>query len=354
MSRRVALFASTTADISGGLLAACLTHLLARGWDAGLFCTGKRWLDELALRDERLRPRVNVAAKAKPNSTPFDRDIRRYDLVHFHSGWAAWRWLRRSRRVDSRVAISLRDDGQDLAMRDARLVWERSHLLLFGNQHARDRAVARGCPPERAAVLQAPVLSPVVDRAPPALPTQLRIVSAGPFIWEQGFEHSVHAVRLLIDAGVRCSYRIIGEGDHLMAIAFARHQLGLAEHVELVSPADRDLAQELGSSDVFLDPAVTDTVPSEALDAAYACGLPVVVARGRGTPFGEDAIEVPRRDPRAIADAVRALAAAEDRTTRRVHRLRQLHHLQQRQQLELNDYVNHLESLYRDLLGAAS
>jgi glycosyltransferase involved in cell wall biosynthesis len=347
MTRRVALFASTTADISGGLLAACLGQLLARGWDARLFCTGKRWLDELALCDERLRRRIEVVPKTTRRSTPFDRDVRHFELVHFHSGWAAWRLLRRGRLGAARVAISLREDGQDLALPDPPFVWERAQLLLFGAQHARDRAVARGWPRERSAVLRTPILAAGVNRAAPAEPGRLRILSAGPLIWEQGFEHSVHAVRLLIDAGVRCSYRIIGEGDHLMAIAFARHQLGLSEHVELIRPADADLAQALGSADVFVDPAVTDTVSPGALQAAHAVGLPIVVTQGRGTPVARSAIQVPRRDPRAIADALR-LAAADRGSAPTAEQIQRL------LALNLDDYVNHLEIHYRDVLGAVS
>ncbi len=70
-----------------------------------------------------------------------------------------------------------------------------------------------------------------------AEPRPLRLISSGPLIWEQGFEHSVHAVRLLLDMGVECTYRLLGEGLYLVAVAFARHQLGLAERVDIVSPA---------------------------------------------------------------------------------------------------------------------
>src|SRR5581483_751825 len=134
-------------------------------------------------------------------------------------------------------------------------------------------------------------------------------LSAGPIIWEQGFEHSIHAVRLLLDAGVDCTYRIVGAGDHLPAVAFARHQLELTDRIALLEPGDgASLARELQHADVFVDPSVTDTTPVGALRAAMESGLPVVVAVGCDRVVGEAGIEVPRRDPRALATALEQLA----------------------------------------------
>ena len=45
---------------------------------------------------------------------------------------------------------------------------------------------------------------------PGAVPPPLRLISSGPLTWEQGFEHSVHAVRLLLDMGVECTLPAAG------------------------------------------------------------------------------------------------------------------------------------------------
>jgi glycosyltransferase involved in cell wall biosynthesis len=137
--------------------------------------------------------------------------------------------------------------------------------------------------------------------------TPLRVLSAGPVTWQQGFEHSVHAVRLALDLGVECEYRIAGEGDHLVAVAFARHQLRLSDHVELLpSDGSAGLLEELRMADVFVDPAVTDDVPTEPVVAARKLGVPVVATPRPGLP-PDIAVTVPRRDPRAIAEALATL-----------------------------------------------
>jgi glycosyltransferase involved in cell wall biosynthesis len=316
VTARVALIASTTADVGAPVLAARLEHLLRAGWDARLFLKGARWPEHPALSAPEVQGRVAFAPRASARSSPFDRQLRRWrpDLVHFHSGWAALKGLGRGQLADARVVISFRDDGQDLSVSDPDLLRRRADLLLFGHRAALERAVARGWPREKSEVLETPVGEAVADPpGPPARPADgagLRILSAGPLIWEQGFEHSVHAVRLLLDAGHECRYRIVGEGDHLPAVAFARHQLGLGDRVEILAPESGErLARELRAADVFVDPSVTDTTSSSSLHAALSHGLPAVVTGRAGSSVNGSGIEVPRRDPRALADALSRLAA---------------------------------------------
>ena len=314
MSRTVALVASTTADDSAEMLAQRLRYLLERGWDAWLFCKGAQWRDEPALADPDLRGRIELAPAAKAKASPFDARLRslRPDLVHFHSGHAAWKGLRKGQLRSSTIAVSFRTDGDDVVSRDLEvgLVWQRADAMFFSTRAALEHALEHGCPEERAAILEQPAWLPDRDHQREGGDGTLRIVSAGPLVWEQGFEHSIHAVRLLLDQGVPCEYRIIGDGTHAAAVAFARHQLGLHDHVHLL-PQDGagQLPQELLSADVFVDPAVADATPSAPLATAQAHGVPYV-ATSRRPPLPDGAgLEVPRRDPRALAAALAELAA---------------------------------------------
>jgi glycosyltransferase involved in cell wall biosynthesis len=348
MTPRVALVVSTTANDSGAVIAARLRHLLEAGWDARVFCKGEAWASDPSLRDPALGQHVEFAPNAPPKSSPFDGRLRklRPGLVHFHSGWAAWKALRLAQQLECRVVISFREDGQDLAVPDPKLLRDAADLLLFPSEAALERAAARGWPREQAEVLHSPVADadPIEHKQEPGL---LRILSIGPLVWEQGFEHSVHAVRLLLDMGVRCEYRIVGEGDHLPAVAFARHQLGLADHVHLLAPDGSDrLVEQMGSADVFLDPAVTDTTSPTAMIAAQAGGLPfVATTRRSGLP--EDAgISVPRRNPAAIAEAL-ALLAADPALRARMGQAGRC----TRGIPTLEGHVAHLERLYRRVLA---
>jgi glycosyltransferase involved in cell wall biosynthesis len=351
MTPRIALVASDTADEPGALLTARLRHLRESGWDARLFCKGERWRDDPALRDPALRKHIVLAPRAQVDSSPFDRRLRRLRpvLVHFHSGWAAWKGMRAGRLPKCRVIVSLRADGQDLAVPEPEKLWERADRLVFPHRIALDRAAAQGWPRDRSVVVHPPVSKLEAASARGAHAGALQILSAGSLVWEQGFEHSVHAVRLLLDAGVACEYRILGEGgDHVQAVAFARHQLGLADHVHLNSPNGSHPLWEGGwTADVFVDPAVTDTTSPTWLAAAQSGGLPfVATARRAGLPKG-GGIAVPRRNPRAIADGLARLAADPDLRRRMGRAGRQSQSI-----LTLDDHLAELQRLYRDTLAA--
>jgi len=332
MTPRAVLVVTTTTTDPGELIAARLRHLLDIGWDTRLLCKGESWASHSALRDPALGPCVEFGPgqdrhlpsllrhlrpaellrypRGRGEAVPFERRLLelRPNLVHFHSGSAARKGIRLKNVLDCRVVVSFREDGEDLAVPDLGLLRD-ADLLLFPDLAALERAAARGCPLRRAEVLPLPsILDMRLDRlrrqgAP------LRLLSAGPLTWEHGFEHSMHAVRLLLDMGVDCEYRIVGRGDHLLAVAFARHQLDLADHVELVSPdGGNPLMEELKTADVFVDPAVTDTISATPLMQAQAVGVPFVTTQRDGVP--EDAgIAVPRRNPAAIADALAILAS---------------------------------------------
>jgi glycosyltransferase involved in cell wall biosynthesis len=372
MRPRICLAVPSSATERRDVIAARLRGLLEGGWDARLLCRGEQWTHVPALDDPALASRVELMPERDRHVPPRSllarpgwlvRSLRtsgeagafhqrllklRPDLVHFHSLAPAWKLIRLKELLDCRVVVSFREDGRDLENPHLEMLWEGADLLLFPDEAMLERAIGRGCPPERAESqpLPLPSVNPAMDGCRPHT-GPLRVVSAGALTWEQGFEHSVHAVRLLLDMGIECEYRILGEGGHHVAVAFARHQLGVAEHVELVSPDGGDaLVEELRASDVFVDPAVTDTISPAPLAAAQALGIPFVSSRRDGLP--DDAgIAVPRRDPGAIAAALAALAG--DAELRR--RLGRAGRRQVDGHPTLEDDSRRLESLYRRVLG---
>jgi glycosyltransferase involved in cell wall biosynthesis len=365
---RVALVATTTATEPAELLAARLRTLLDAGWDAWLLAKGPRWsaLRDLAPRD-RLhwfegrrnrflppssllrRPRALVRyLAAEGQAGALDQPLLRLrpDLVHFHSGPAARKALRLKPLLGCRVVVSFREDGHDLQP-PLEPIWEEADLVAFPDSARLLRAAAVGCPPEKAGVLPPPVSAlPDVTGSPRSRNGRLRILSAGPLLWEQGFEHSLHAVRLLLDAGVDCEYRILGQGDHAIPIAFARHELGLADRVRMLTPDQTRLEQELREADVFLDPAVTDTLSASGPLSAEAAGVPLVATERAHLP-GDGGIAVPRRDPRAMADALGRLAADPELRAR----LAQAARARSRRRDHLQEHLARLEDLYRRALA---
>jgi glycosyltransferase involved in cell wall biosynthesis len=128
-----------------------------------------------------------------------------------------------------------------------------------------------------------------------------------PLSWTAGYEFALAGVRLLVDRGVACEYRIVGRGAHQDAIAFARHQLGLDACVELVDPAPPTrVRDELRRADVLVDAAVVPSSPATILDA-QAAGVPVITTRPPEDAL-ETALAVPPRDAQALCDALALLA----------------------------------------------
>jgi colanic acid/amylovoran biosynthesis glycosyltransferase len=371
MSPRICLVATIPGAEHGDLLAARLRGLLDGGWDARLLCEAERWTRVPAFDDPALAPSVELMRGrdwyppprsllgrprglvhylgAKGDTGAFDQRLLklRPDLIHFHSVASASNAMRLKRILDCRVAVSFHADGRDLDHPDLEALWEGADLLVFPDAALRDRAIALGCPPEGAEVLPIPLRSPkpAMDGRRPES-GRLRIISAGPLTWEQGFEHSVHAVRLLLDMGIGCEYRILGEGEHLDAVAFARHQLDLAGNVELVSPnGGYPLEEELRAADAFVDPAVTHTTPLAPLAMAHAAGVPFVATDRDGLPK-DGGITVPRRNPKEIAGALATLAA--DPALR--ERMGKASQISMAEYPTFEDHVLRLEELYRRVL----
>jgi glycosyltransferase involved in cell wall biosynthesis len=369
MSPRVCSVATTAAAEQGSVLAARLRGLRDAGWDARLLCSGERWARDPAIRDRALAPNVELLPerewyppprsllsrpgrlvsyfRTRGDTDAFDQRLLslRPDLIHFHSARSARRAMRLKRVLGCRVVVGFRADGGDLGIPSPEMLWEEADLLLFSDPALRDRAIAGGCPPEKAEVL--PVPWHPAPNGSRARPGPLRLLSLGPLSWEQGLEHSVHAVRLLLDIGVGCRYRILGEGDHRNAVGFARHQFGLAESVEMALPeAGGSLVDEVLAADVFLDPAVTDTTSLVPLRTAAALGVPFVATHRDGLS-ADAGITVRRRNAPAIAAALETLAV--DSALR--ERMGEAGRAEADGYPTLEEHLSRLEELYRRALA---
>jgi colanic acid/amylovoran biosynthesis glycosyltransferase len=145
----------------------------------------------------------------------------------------------------------------------------------------------------------------------------LRVVSVGRADWAKGYEYGLAALADLRERGVEVQVRICGHGPMFEAVAFARHQLGLDDCVELLGnvPAST-VVEQLAWADVFLHAAVREPFGNAVIEA-QAMALPVVCTDAGGLPEnvepGITGLVVPRRDPHALADALAEVAADPDR-----------------------------------------
>ena len=253
------------------------------------------------------------------------------DLVHFEFGSLAPGRMALRHRLPCAVAVSFRGyDLNHVALDDPdhyRDLWENADgIHVLGDALWRS-ALHRGAPPETPHTVITPAIDTSSITATPTRPGELgvphkplRLLSIGRLHWTKGYEYALDAVAALRDAGLKVTYRIVGDGELLAAVAFWRHQLDLTDSVELlraVPPAE--VVRQLEWADIVLHAATTEGFCNAVIEA-QASGVPVVCADSGGLPenveHGVTGIVVPRRDPRALADAVIDLAADGDKRAR--------------------------------------
>jgi len=248
----------------------------------------------------------------------------RPDIVHFEFGSLAVEQVDMGRLLNCKAVVSFR--GYDLNFAGLgqsdyyAKVWKYADALHLLGQDLWKRAQTRGCPPDKLHVLIPPALD--LDRFMPKekdystnMGTHkypLYILSVGRLEWKKGYEYAFQAVRLLIDSGIHCEWKIIGSGSYLETLAFARHELKLSEHVEFFGglPHQRVL-EELDNADIFLHAAVSEGFCNAVLEA-QAMQVPVVCTDADGLSEnvidGQTGYVVPSRDASALAEKMLLLA----------------------------------------------
>ena len=244
------------------------------------------------------------------------------DIVHFEFGALAVGRTHLKRRLGCRLSVSFR--GYDLnyvGLDDPAhyaAVWRDADAIHTLGRDLWQRALARGCPPDKPHALIPPavdteVFQPLPDAAPAGSPAPLRVLSIGRLEWKKGYEYGLEAVRLLKASGVPVTYRILGGGAYLEPLAFARHRLGLEAEVEFLGARPHaDVLAQLRWADVLLHPAVSEGFGNAVLEA-QAMAVPVVCSDADGLPEnvadGVTGFVVARRAPAALAAALARLAA---------------------------------------------
>jgi colanic acid/amylovoran biosynthesis glycosyltransferase len=131
--------------------------------------------------------------------------------------------------------------------------------------------------------------------------------------WKKGYEYALQAVRLLQEQGIYCDYRIIGGGDYLEGLTFARHEMGIEDQVSFLgTQTPVQVREQMRWADVFLHAATSEGFCNAVLEA-QAMALPVVCSDADGLAEnvvdGQTGFVVPRRDPAALAERLSVLAA---------------------------------------------
>ena len=246
------------------------------------------------------------------------------DIIHFEFGSLAVGRTHLKHLLDAKLSVSFRGYDLNYIGLDQpdyyRQVWETLDAAHFLGEDLWLRGQQRGAPGE----LRHALIPPAVDfnafpQAPPRangkLGTQdspLRILSVGRLHWKKGGEYALQAVRTLIDRGIHCEYRIIGDGERQAALNFTRHQLGLTQAVEFLGCLPHaQVIEHLSWADVFLHAAVSEGFCNAVLEA-QTMSLPVVCSDADGlrenVADGVTGFVVPRRETDSMAEKLALLA----------------------------------------------
>lgn len=286
------------------------------------------------------------------------------DIVHFEFGALAVGQTHLKQTLGCPLSVSFR--GYDLnyvGLDDPDYygeVWRTADAVHVLGNDLWQRALRRGCPPGLPHVLIPPAIdidyfSPgdvegsdglISDERP------LRILSVGRLEWKRGYEYALAAVRSLNDQNIPFEYWIIGAGNYLEALAFARHEMGLEEQVRFLGGQPQTVVIEaMQWADVFLHPAVSEGFSNAVLEA-QAMGLPVVCTDSDGLAENvapdQSGFVVPRRDPELLAS--RLIQLAEDGHLRR--RMGQAGQARVARCFRIDDQIMAFDRFYKDMVAS--
>jgi colanic acid/amylovoran biosynthesis glycosyltransferase len=288
------------------------------------------------------------------------------DVIHYEFGTlgVGRTWL--GRVLGCKVVVSFRgfdlnDSVLDQTNRFQDL-WREADALHFLGSDLRRRALRRGCCPDRPHALIPPAVDlnlfqpasrDVGDEVAGTGERPLRMVSVGRLHWKKAYDDALMAVRRLKDLGIVCQYRIVGDGEYLEAVAFARHQLDIDGCVELLGArSPREVRDQIAWSDVLLHAAVSEGFCNAVIEA-QAMARPVVCSDAGGLPEnvadGTTGFVVPRRDPGAMA--VKLARLASDPGLRR--RMGDAGRRRVKERFDRSRQLDSFAELYRRVLGEA-
>ena len=133
----------------------------------------------------------------------------------------------------------------------------------------------------------------------------------------KGYEYLLQAASLVLtenrERGI--TFLLVGEGSQRVKLENLAKDLGISSSVIFAGYRD-DIPQVLSAMDVFVLASIYEGLPNALLEA-MAMGKPVVATRVAGIPDvvadGEMGILVHRRNPHALASAIRTLLVDEER-----------------------------------------
>jgi len=156
-----------------------------------------------------------------------------------------------------------------------------------------------------------------------AMTAPIKLLAVGRFARTKGFDVLLYAAKLLKDEGFAFTLTLVGAGFQGAKLTRLRKKLGLEELVAMPGYLPHDhLAAQLNTHDMLVVPSVVhatgdrDGIPNVIMEA-MSQRLPVVATDVAGIPevvrHGETGLIAPQKDPLALAQAIKDMAADRER-----------------------------------------
>jgi len=267
---------------------------------------------------------VSSWRRALVEAAPVIRHGGNFDILFAHFGPNGLRanWYREAGLVSGPLVTVFHgyDMTEYLQSRTGQLyapLFESGELFLPISRFWQTRLGALGCPIDRIKVHHVGIdcehFSFLARTLEPGEPVTL--LSVARLVEKKGIEYALRALALLVAAGSRIRYRVIGNGPLLGSLDQLATELHLSDFVTFTGVKTSDeVADELRRAHVFLAPSVTsrsgdmEGIPTVLMEA-MATGMPVISTLHSGIPeLVEDGVSgrlVAERDVDALAGAIR-------------------------------------------------
>jgi glycosyltransferase involved in cell wall biosynthesis len=259
-------------------------------------------------------PQLRRALKRLHASFPFE-------LVHAHYAVPAGDAARRAAR-DAPLVVSVH--GGDVlataqrsahARRTVARTFAHARLVLANSAGTEARCRALGA--QRTTVVHLGTDLPPLDAAPTRDDGRRTLVSVGHLVARKRHADVIEALALLAPAHPELRYAVVGDGPERPGLEALAEQRGLRDRVDFSGQLSPQAAHERAAqADLFVLPSL-DEAFGVAYVEAMAAGVPAIGCEGEDGPAeiaaqGAGLVQVPPRDPRALADEIARLLGDDD------------------------------------------
>lgn len=214
------------------------------------------------------------------------------DWLHFGFASTAVHLENLAGVMGARMAVSIR--GYDISIQPLKhpgcysLLWKRLDRLHYISEALYRKALSDGLSPG----VQAVRIEPAADlrilkccrASAPREDGVVRLLTIGRISWKKGYVQTFMALASLKAAGLRFTYRIVGDGEGLEMILYMRRALGLEAEVVLEGKkSHQDTLMLLNECDLYLQYSVQEGYCNAVVEAQLF-GRPCIVSDAEGLP----------------------------------------------------------------------